>query len=132
MTVSHVDDEQELLRLMRLIMDSCHEDGVANLNRYIHDDFLISYYNYEQDKKGILTKEQIIGHWGKQKAESGTAIASEQRVHLSGDTAVIFALITDTFHEPSGDRISKTWVSDVWVKRDGEWRWFASHETLLK
>jgi|FLYN01.1.fsa_nt_gi ketosteroid isomerase-like protein len=132
MAEPHETDEQELLRLMQLMMDSAHVGGATTLNHYIHEDFLLTYSLYEQDKRGFMNKEQVIAKWGSQQPDSGTSIASEQRVHLSGDTAVIFALITDKLRDQTGERTIRTWISDVWVKRNGEWQWFASHESFLK
>lgn len=131
MTAQYGDDEQELLRLFQLMLDSAHEGGVANLQQYMHDDFLLTYSLYEQDKRGLLNKEQIIARWGSQQASEGTATVSEQRILLAGDTAVIFALITDTFSDPT-KAVVRTWVSDVWVKHHSSWRWLASHESFLK
>lgn len=126
-----VDDEQEVLRLFKLMIDSAHQAGAANLNHYIADDFLLTYSLYEQDKRGFWTKEQVVAKWGSQQPDDGIAIISDQRLLLSGDTAIIFALVTDKFPDQTKQDV-RTWISDVWVKHNGEWRWLASHETFLK
>jgi hypothetical protein len=131
MTTPTVDDEQELLRLVKLMFDSAHKGGVPILNHYIDDDFLSTYSLYEQDKRGFINKEQVIAKWGSQDKNDGKAVVSEQRLLISGDTAVYFALVTDKFADQTHKDI-RTWISDVWVKRNGEWRWLASHEFYLK
>lgn len=127
-----MDDTKELLRLTQLMIASAHQEGVATLQRYMADEYLLTYSLYEQEKHGFMTKEQIIAKWGSQLPGSGTCEASEQRVLLSGDTAIVYGLITDKIPQPDGEKISRTWVSDTWVKRHGEWRWLASHESFLK
>ena len=132
MTIPSADDEQELLRLVKLMFASAHRGGVATLKHYIDDEFLLTYSLYEQDKRGFMNKEQVIAKWGSQDEDDGnTSVISEQRVLLSGDTAIFFGLVTDKFSDQT-KRDIRTWISDVWVKRNGEWRWLASHESFLK
>lgn len=126
-------DERELLRLQKLISEASERKDAATLNRYIADDFVLTISSCQPDSFGrYFDKAQVVARWT---AASGAATASstvsDQRVEVFGDTAVIFARITDTVKDENGERTMRTWVSDVWVRRNGRWRWLASHENLL-
>ncbi|MGW5067565.1 nuclear transport factor 2 family protein [Streptomyces cyaneofuscatus] len=51
------------------------------------------------------------------------------RIRVHGDTAVVTARITNTAHY-GGDRFdADEWTTDVFVRRDGDWRCVLSHIT---
>ncbi len=127
-------DEQELLRLQRLASEASQRADAATLNRIIADDFLMTYSRGKPDSYGkFLTKAQVLKKWGTPNPDISSSFAiSDQRVHISGNTAVIFALITDKWRDKEGvEHTMDSWVSDVWVKRKGKWLLFSSHETLM-
>jgi hypothetical protein len=135
MSLSNVDDEQEVRRLFNLMIESSCEAGKPNLEHYMHDDFTGTYSNYEADRRGFTDKEMLVTKWGSQNDQTmpgASASADIQRILVSGDTAVVFALITDKIPGPDGERILKSWVSDVWVKREDKWKWLSSYESLVK
>jgi len=132
MTLAGTGEEQELMRLQKVVLEASDQGDTTTLNRYIADDFILTYSLSEPGTHGFLNKAQAVAKWGTKNPAAEATLVSEQRVHISGDTAIIFALIKDRFRDASGVHVIQTWASDVWVKRDGEWRWFAAHETILK
>ena len=132
MTLAGTDEEQELMRLQKLVLEASDKGDKPTLERHLADDFVLTYSFAESGAYGFLNKAQAIAKWGTQNPAAEATLVSEQQVHISGDTAIIFALIKDRFRDKSGVRVIQTWASDVWVKRNGEWRWFAAHETILK
>lgn len=129
-------DEQELLRLQRLLIEASLKGDWVTLARYIADDFVLTYAHSDTKVYGkYLDKDQVLAMWAGDDAggEQGLHFSeiSEQRVQISGSTGVAFARIVDRFPTEEGMRSASTWVMDVWVKRESGWMWFASHETIL-
>jgi hypothetical protein len=75
----------------------------------------------------------VLERWTSTPPDGASSSAvSDQRVVVSGDTAVAFARITDTTVTKGAKETSQTWVSDVWARRSGRWQWLASHENRLR
>jgi ketosteroid isomerase-like protein len=125
-------DREEVARLQRLMSAASEHGDRETLTRYIADDFVLSWSNGGPGSFGrFLSKPEVIDRWTSPSSGASTSAVSDQRVVMSGDTAVAFARITDRTETKGAKETSQTWVSDVWVRRAGRWQWLASHENSL-
>lgn len=128
-------DEKELYRLTRLMCSASETGDSAAYVKYIDEHFLITYSYCKQNSYGkFATKKQVITKWGKSDpaGDAGTSRPTIHRIQVSGSTGVVHSLIADKFKNEEGkQQETLTWVTDVWVKRSGQWHWLSAHESIL-
>lgn len=129
-------NERELIRLEKQISAASETDDSLTLNRLMRDDFLLTYTDGRPDSYArFFTKRQLVARWSKPPApgtSASTSTVTVYRVQVSGNTGIIHARIVDVTPTPNGTaEQAVTWVSDVWVKHLGRWRWLSSHESAL-
>lgn len=63
---------------------------------------------------------------------SAMDLASEPRVRVLGDVAVLTARVTNTAHVGDETFEADEWTTDVFVRTDGGWRCVLSHITPVR
>lgn len=114
--------EQELVALSTQWMEALERKDQAALERFLAEDFYIS-------APGELNKVRR-SEWLKNALEMDWRNLRYHnfKVDLYGDTAVVASLLDFKVTTKSGIPIStNTQVTDIWVKRDGQWQVAARH-----
>jgi ketosteroid isomerase-like protein len=124
--MSTSEAEEELLKLEKEFAETIVKNDVARLGRLVADDWVIVDPNgeivdrarfFEVIKSGSLTHE--------------TMESEDVRIRIYGDSAVITA-VTRTKGKFMGQEFStQERATDVFVKRDGQWRCVITHLTRL-
>ena len=114
--------EQELVTLSTQWMEALERKDQAALERFLADGFYIS-------SVGELNKVSR-SEWLKNALEMDWRNLRYQnfKVELYGDTAVVTSLLDFKVTTKSGIPIStNTQVTDIWIKRNGQWQVAARH-----
>jgi ketosteroid isomerase-like protein len=118
------DAEEELLKVEKEFADTIVNNDLERLERVVSDDWVIIDPNgeivdrarfFEVIKSGSLTHEIME--------------SEDSRVRVYGDSAVVTA-VTRTKGKFMGQEFStQERATDVFVKRDGQWRCVVTHLT---
>lgn len=118
------DAEEELLKVEKEFADTIVNNDLERLGRVVSDDWVIIDPNgeivdrarfFEVIKSGSLTHEIME--------------SEDSRVRVYGDSAVVTA-VTRTKGKFMGQEFStQERATDVFVKRDGQWRCVVTHLT---
>lgn len=118
-------------RAVRAVINALAEAGlgrhVAAINRIYADD----YFHTNADGS-VMTREQVLASY---RAPAQAVLDSEEhaedRVHVSGDVAVVSGTVTLKGRE--GDRpFVRTWrVTNVLSRRGGRWQIIVSHASFV-
>ncbi len=116
----------ELLKLENEWCDAELKTDLAFFERILADDFIML------DPDGVvLTKGQYIANL-KSGESVFTSIASDNiRVHLYGDTAVVFGRETLKGKSKGADISGQYLWTDTWVKIDGHWECVADFSSKM-
>jgi len=116
--------EQELITLSKQWMEALERKDQAALERFLADDFFITAPGdiEKTDRSEWLKNAEELG-WSSLKYHNF-------RVNTYGDTAVVTALLDFKFAgSPDGFKIpiNEAEVTDIWVRRNGQWQVAARH-----
>ena len=117
-------EENELMAVMNDWAKAMVANDPAGIAEPMGDDWIIV------SDRGVSTKERFMSF-----VDSGALThsafdyASEPRIRLYGDTAVLTIRVINTAHFGGQQFDADEWTSDVFVKRDGRWRCVLSHIT---
>lgn len=131
-----MSDHEEIVRLTNSFFRAVEQQDADTLHHLIADDcvFTGSGGSVWGTHGKFGSKASAIARWSKppppEITEGGSSL-SEERVTVSGDTAVLVGLITDRWVDDQGEHLIRSWVTDVWVRQEGKWRFFASHESTF-
>ncbi|MGQ0540450.1 MAG: nuclear transport factor 2 family protein [Blastocatellia bacterium] len=116
--------KQELLKFGSDWAEAMVANDAERIGSFMADEWVIV------SERGISTEQQFMSF-----VESGTLshsafeMASDARVKVYGDTAVMSIRVTNTAHFGGQQFDADEWTSDVFVKRDGKWLCVLSHIT---
>jgi uncharacterized protein (TIGR02246 family) len=125
--MQETDNEQtkkELLKFGAEWAEAMVTNDAERIASFMADDWVIV------SERGIATKQQFTSF-----VESGALthsafeMASDARVKVYGDTAVMSIRVTNTAHFGGQQFDAEEWTSDVFVKREGRWLCVLSHIT---
>lgn len=124
---NRMDDKQTKQELLKFGADWAEAMVANNAERiasFMADDWAIV------SERGISTKERFMSFVESgELTHSAFEMASDARVKVYGDTAVMSIRVTNTAHFGGQQFDADEWTSDVFVKRDGKWLCVLSHIT---
>jgi ketosteroid isomerase-like protein len=118
--------KQELIELGAEWAKAMVDNDTERIGSFMADDWVIV------SDRGISTKQDFLSY-----VESGALthsafeMASDARVKLYGDTAVMTIRVVNTAHFGGQQFDADEWATDVFVKRDGRWLCVHSHITAV-
>ncbi|NNH75188.1 nuclear transport factor 2 family protein [Nocardia uniformis] len=117
----------ELTEISRDWASAIVSNDPARIAHFMTEDWVIVA------ESGISTREEFLALISSgDLTHSAMDTVDEPRIRVYGDTAVVTARATNTAHY-RGDRFdSDEWVTDVFLRRDGEWRCVLTHLTTAK
>lgn len=81
-------------------------------------------------ERGVSSKEHFLSFVASgQLTHSAMELAELHSIKIFGDTAVMAARITNTAHFGDQTFEANEWTSDVFVRRNGEWKCVMTHIT---
>lgn len=119
-------DENEILRLEKVIVDAWLKHDTAAISPIVADDFESwSFKGMRRGKADLLRAVEKNG-------ETSTEV-NDPRVRVFGDTAIYTALITDSGKNAKGESFrATTSVTVIYLRRAGKWQMVQDHESLLQ
>lgn len=130
-SVAHAD--AVLIALQAEAVRAADARDAAALGRLIADDWTIAFQAAPGEALRFSDKGRAIARWttATPGVEALPTQIAEPRALVSGDTGVVWARISDRWHDKDGDHQTETAVTDVFARRDGRWIWVASTEAVL-
>ncbi|MCL4274522.1 MAG: DUF4440 domain-containing protein [Anaerolineales bacterium] len=128
------DDEKEILRLAKLLCTASETGDKETLEKIISDTYVCTgsgglWDNYGKfgDKNGAVKK------WGTPPPPgiTGSTTISNEHVFVLDQTGIASYLIVDKWVDNAGEHEFQSWVTDIWIKQDGNWYLLATHETIF-
>jgi hypothetical protein len=128
------DDEKEILRLAKLLSTASEAGDKEIFEKIISDKYVCTgsgglWGNYGKfgDKAGAVKK------WGTPPPPEFTvsSTVSEQRIFVLDQTGIASYRIVDKWVDSEGEHEIQTWVTDTWIKQNGNWYLLATHETIF-
>jgi ketosteroid isomerase-like protein len=118
-------DGEKVLALEKKWTESYKHRDVGILSSLLAEDFIITI-----EDGSTYGKTGDISHSADSSVHVEVAELSELKVRLHGDVAIV----TGAYHE-TGESKGKHYeyrdrLTDVWMKRDGQWRVIASHYSV--
>lgn len=127
-------DEQELLRLARALNVAADRGDRQALDAIFADDYVSTGSGNVWGEYGRFgNKASAIAKFGAEPDPGmvSTTTLSHERVTVVDGTGVTTYLITDQWTDSEGAHTILCWVSDVWIRQNGEWRLLATHESVV-
>jgi ketosteroid isomerase-like protein len=119
------DDEKEILRLEDTITKAWLKHDTVMVSSIVADDF--QSWSFKGARRGKADLLRTV----EKNTESNTKV-DDAVVRVYGDAAVYTARVTDSGTRPNGESfITKTCVTEIYIRRSGRWQLVASHESLL-
>lgn len=120
------DTKQELLRLGEDWAAAMVANDADLIGSFMADDWVIV------SERGISTKEEFLGFVASGALTHSTfEMASDARVKVYGDTAVMTIRVVNTAHFGGKQFDADEWATDVFVKQNGKWLCVHSHITAV-
>ena len=118
--------EQELAQIEREWGSLNAKTGPAFMERLEAEEYL-----YTDGKGQTFTKSQDIAAFKAREVTESSRELKETKVHVYGDVAVITGLSLDKSKDKEGSHDNAGRYTDIFVKRNGEWKCVASHGSDL-
>ncbi len=116
--------EQEILRLDAELFDAILRADVAARERIAADDLIYTtYYG------SALNKVEWMAHVTKPAPASYKQLRDDLRVRILGDTVIVSGRFTIKTQSPSSTSRSQSRYTNVYAKRQGEWKLIAAQVT---
>jgi len=107
-------------------------EAIKNRDKKAYGDLLADdYQGVEVDGQGERTKPQALLELGASNVADYTLWGFKE-IPLSPDAAMVIYESTIVFPPRSVVRLSRLYISEIWVKRDGEWKELHYQETHVK
>lgn len=120
------DTKQELLNLGESWAAAMVANDAEKIGSFMADDWVIV------SERGISTKDDFLGFVASGALTHSTfEMASDARVKVYGDTAVMTIRVVNTAHFGGQQFDADEWATDVFVKQDGKWLCVHSHITAV-
>jgi hypothetical protein len=127
-------EELELLELARLICKASESGDTEILQNLISDKYTITGSGAMWGTHGKFgNKEGALRVWASKNSD-GTpdmSMMSEERVLIVDNTGIITYLMTDKWFDENGEHEYLGWVTDTWIRQNGQWLLLASHESVF-
>jgi ketosteroid isomerase-like protein len=111
-SASGSNDLAMLTRLNDDYIDAVRTSNVARFSEILAEDFLCTLADGT-----LVNKDEFLAHAAKP-ATAAELRASDVRIRILGDTAIVHAATTFTY--PNG-RPGRGRYTDVWARRNGQW-----------
>jgi len=120
------EDEQALYQIERDMTEALVKKDAAAMDKMLANEFQANYASVVGNKKQLLaaTKSDTT------KFES--AINSEMKALVFGDTAIVHGLMTSKSSMGGKDTSGQDRYTDVFVKRDGRWQCVTGYSTKVQ
>jgi hypothetical protein len=120
------EDREEIARLQEAWMRAWIERDVATCERLLAPEFRL---------RSVATDDVVDRDGWLRQVELGRVVATgfshdEMDVAVMDDTAVTMSLITQQAQIDGRDWSATLHVTDVWVRRDGDWQVVARHASV--
>jgi len=107
-------------------------EALKNKNKKAYGDLLADdFQGVEVDGKGERTRIQAMNEVAEENVFNYTLWGFKE-FSLAPDAALIIYEVTMQFPPKSAVRYSRVYISEVWVKREGEWKELHYQETHVK
>ena len=118
--------KQELLKLGEDWAASMVANDADLIGGFMADDWVIV------SERGISTKKDFLGFVASGALTHSTfEMASDARVKVYGDTAVMTIRVVNTAHFGGKQFDADEWATDIFVKQNGKWLCVHSHITAV-
>jgi len=120
------EDEEALYQIERDMTEALVKKDAAAMDKMLANEFQANYASVVGNKKQLLaaTKSDTT------KFES--AINSEMKALVFGDTAIVHGLMTSKSSMGGKDTSGQDRYTDVFVKRDGRWQCVTGYSTKVQ
>jgi ketosteroid isomerase-like protein len=121
------DDAKAVAALDTQYQAAVERNDAETMDRILADDFTLVTGRGDVYRKADLLKgaREKSENYDKQVEMEGT-----QKVRVSGDTAVVTALLWIKYSKGGKDVDIKLWFSDTYVRTPGGWRYFFGQASL--
>jgi len=120
------DTKLELLKLGEDWAAAMVANDADRIGSFMADDWVIV------SERGISTKDDFLGFVASGAlTHSAFEMASDARVKIYGDTAVMTIRVVNTAHFGGQQFDADEWATDVFVKQNGTWLCVHSHITAV-
>jgi len=118
--------EQELIKLENEWAEAILKNDIAFLERIYADDFIFT------DEDGVVwTGAQDIANIKSGEAVYTSFVSDDMKVHVYGDTAVVFGRNTIKGKFRGKDISGQSRWTDTWIKKAGRWQCAATHSSKI-
>jgi uncharacterized protein (TIGR02246 family) len=119
------EDEKDILRIEKVIVDAWLKHDVAAVSAVVADDF--ESWSFKGRRRG---KAELLKAVENNKEEATKV--DDERVRVFGDTAVYTARVTDTARDKDGAPFKATTVvTALFLRREGKWLLIQNHDMLV-
>jgi uncharacterized protein (TIGR02246 family) len=119
------DDEKEILRMEKVIVDAWLRHDTAAVSGVVADDF--ESWSFKGKRRGKAELLKAV----EKNSEEATRV-DDQRVRVFGDAAVYTARVTDSAKDKKGASFEATTVvTAVFLRREGKWQMVQNHDSLV-
>ena len=124
---SVADDEKAVAALDKEYQAAVKRNDVATMDRIMHDDFLLVLGNGKSITGYDLLEEAAAGTLSYEQQDE---IDGTQTVRVSGDTALVTALLWIKGEHEGQPFDRKLWFSDTYVRSGGGWQYLYGQASL--
>jgi ketosteroid isomerase-like protein len=121
------DDAKAVAALDTQYQAAVERNDAETMDRILADDFTLVIGRGNVYRKADLLKAARDKN---QNYEKQVEIEGTQKVRVSGDTAVVTALLWIKYSKDGKDVDIKLWFSDTYVRTPGGWRYFFGQASL--
>lgn len=116
--------EQEVYNVSERWAEAIVANDADTIGSFMADEWIMV------SERGVSTKEHFLSFVSSgQLTHSSMELAELGGITIFGDTAVMAARITNTAHFSGETFNANEWTSDVFIKRNGEWKCVITHIT---
>lgn len=118
-------DEQEILRIEKVLVAAWLRRDVDTIRELVADDFQSWSFKGVRRGKGDLLRSVL-------RSEESDTKVEEPVVRVYGDAAVYTAILMDSGRHAGGEAfVVRTCITSVFARRQGRWQVVADHETIV-
>lgn len=121
-TLVHVEAAREVIMAAEARAAALAEGDAEQLSRILHDDFRWTAHVGETYSRQDYIRRNTDGHTVWRSQDLGSA-----EVVVAGDTAVLYAEVTDVVVRGDASETYRMPMTQVWVRERGDWKCLAGH-----
>ncbi len=116
--------EQEIFDLSENWSKAIVSNDAEAIGKFMADDWVMV------SERGVATKEHFLAFVASgQLTHDSMDMAELYSIRIFGDTAIMAARVTNVAHFSGQAFPANEWTSDVFVRREGEWKCVITHIT---